>query len=343
MNLALPILFCGTNATCGAIFDGENTYHKIMCVNNAKAKVANLKFINVKGRYGDDSGGLWLYGGMVSNCIFSVGSADGAGMVRQMGGLVCDTTIENSYAGTHSGGDRFGGGLYMLGGTAERLVIQGCTDGAGGAVRLNGASAILRNSVIQGNYSETGGAVLLDDGLVENCIISNNTGKSIAGSLVTFAAGPGATVRGGTLRNCLVVDNRMTSANGSGGALHVVSGAAYNNTVWGNTLYSGATNDIGQTGGTVANSIAGVFEPSGGTQAGNYVGFGPGFANLSVGDFSLTGDSPCLDIGDWTFWGETRGAAKAAKDMAGNSRLCGHSVDAGCYECAARGFILCVR
>ena len=98
-NLTLPILFCGTNAACGAIFDGENTYHKIMCVNNAKAKVANLKFINVKGRSGDDSGGLWLYGGMVSNCIFSVGSADGAGMVRQMGGLVCDTTIENSYAG----------------------------------------------------------------------------------------------------------------------------------------------------------------------------------------------------------------------------------------------------
>ena len=342
-NLTLPILFCGTNAACGAIFDGESTYHKIMCVNNAMAKVANLKFINVKGRYGDDSGGLWLYGGMVSNCIFSVGSADGAGMVRQMGGLVCDTTIENSYAGTHSGGDRFGGGLYMLGGTAERLVIQGCTDGAGGAVRLNGASAILRNSVIQGNYSETGGAVLLDDGLVENCIISNNTGKSIAGSLVTFAAGPGATVRGGTLRNCLVVDNRMMSSNGSGGALQVISGAAYNNTVWANTLYSGATNDIGQTGGTVANSIAGVFEPSGGTQAGNYVGFGPGFANLSACDFSLVGDSPCLDIGDWTFWGETRGAARAAQDMAENSRLCGHSVDAGCYERVVRGFTLSFR
>ncbi len=264
-------------------------------------------------------------------------------MVRQEGGLLCDSVIKDNRAGDHSGGDRYGGGLYMRGGTAERITIQGCRDGTAGAVRLNGASAILRDSVIQGNYSETGGAVLLDDGLVENCIISNNTGKSIAGSLVTFAAGPGATVRGGTLRNCLVVDNRMTSANGSGGALHVVSGAAYNNTVWANTLYSGATNDIGQTGGTVANSIAGVFEPSGGTQTGNYIGFGPGFASLSVGDFSLTGDSPCLDIGDWTFWGETRRAAKESKDMVGNSRLCGHSVDAGCYECAARGFTLSFR
>ncbi len=57
-NLTLPILFCGTNAACGAIFDGESTYHKIMCVNNAMAKVANLKFINVKGNYGYDQGGL---------------------------------------------------------------------------------------------------------------------------------------------------------------------------------------------------------------------------------------------------------------------------------------------
>lgn len=344
VNLTLPILFCGTNAACGAIFDGENTYHKIMCVNNAKAKVANLKFINVKGNYGDDQGGLWLYVGTVSNCVFSGGSANGAGMVRQEGGLLCDSVIKDNRAGDHSGGDRYGGGLYMRGGTAERITIQGCRDGTAGAVRLNGASAILRDSVIQGNYSETGGAVLLDKGLVENCTISNNTGKSIAGSLVTFAAGPGATVRGGTLRNCLVVDNRMTSANGSGGALHVVSGAAYNNTVWANTLYSGATNDIGQTGGTVANSIAGVFEPSGGTQTGNYIGFGPGFANLSVGDFSLTGDSPCLDIGDWTFWGETRRAAKESKDMVGNSRLCGHSVDAGCYECQTEnGFYIHLR
>ena len=345
VNLALPILFCGTNATCGAIFDGENTYHKIMCVNNAKAKVANLKFINVKGRYGDDSGGLWLYGGMVSNCIFSVGSADGAGMVRQMGGLVCDTTIENSYAGTHSGGDRFGGGLYMLGGTAERLVIQGCTDGAGGAVRVNGATAVLRDSVIRGNKTDSSGAVLVDNGLVENCVISNNTGNgSGGGSLVTFATGAGATVRGGTMRNCLVLDNRIVkSSAATAGALYVSAGSAYNNTVWGNTLYSGATNDIGQTGGTVANSIAGVFAPSGGTQTGNYVGFMPGFANLSACDFSLVGDSPCLDIGDWTFWGETRRAAKESKDMVGNSRLCGHSVDAGCYECAARGFTLSFR
>jgi PKD repeat protein len=343
VNLTLPIEFAGTNAACGAVFNGESTYHKIVCVNNAMAKVANLKFINVKGNYGDDQGGLWLYVGTVSNCVFSGGSANGAGMVRQEGGLLCDSVIKDNSAGDHSGGDRYGGGLYMRGGTAERITIQGCRDGTAGAVRLDGASAILRDSVIQGNYSETGGAVLLDKGLVENCIISNNTGKSIAGSLVTFAAGPGATVRGGTLRNCLVVDNRMTSANGSGGALHVVSGAAYNNTVWANTLYSGATNDIGQTGGTVANSIAGVFVPSGGTQTGNYIGFVPGFANLSVGDFSLTGDSPCLDIGDWTFWGETRGAARAAKDMAGNSRLCGRSVDAGCYECAARGLSLFFR
>ena len=344
VNLSQPIELCGTNAACGAVFDGERLDHKIILLSNAKAKIANVKFTNVWSNYGDKSGGCWLYAGTISNCLFSVGSANGGGMIRQEGGLVCDTTIENNDAGGDVGADRYGGGLYMLGGTAERIVIQGCRDGAGGAVRLNGTSAVLRDSVIRGNWTSAGGAVLLDNGLVENCVITNNTGNGFKGNLVTqTASGPGATVRGGTLRNCLIAGNRVTDTSGTGSALQVISGAAYNNTVWANTLYSGATNDIGQTGGTVANSIAGVFEPSGGTQAGNYVGFGPGFANLSVGDFSLAGDSPCLDIGDWTFWGETRGAARAAQDMAGNSRLCGHSVDAGCYECAARGFILCVR
>ena len=136
VNLTLPILFCGTNAACGAIFDGENTYHKIMCVNNANAKVSNLKFTSVKGGYGDNPGGVWLYAGMVSNCVFSGGSADGAGMIRQEGGLLCDSVIERNDAHEHSGGDRYGGGLYMTGGTAERIVIQGCTDGAGGGVRV---------------------------------------------------------------------------------------------------------------------------------------------------------------------------------------------------------------
>ena len=347
-NLTLPIEFAGTNAACGAVFDGESTYHKIVCVNNAKAKVANLKFINVKGRYGDDSGGLWLYAGMVSNCVFSVGSADGAGMIRQEGGLFCDSVVERNNAGTHSGGDRYGGGLYMLGGTAERLIIQNCIDGAGGGVRVHGATAILRDSVIRGNYSETGGAVLLDTGLVENCVISNNTGKGSANSNLSpnlAIAGTGAYVIGGILRNCLIVDNRVTSDSTSelAGALAVRGGAAYNNTAWGNTLKAGTTNDIYQASGTAKNNLAGVFATVGGTADHNYAGTDPGFKNLAAGDFSLRGGSPCVNAGDWTVWGATRTEAKAFHDLDGAPRLVGPEVDIGCFEAQTSFTMLMLR
>ena len=334
VNLTLPILFCGTNAACGAIFDGENTYHKIMCVNNANAKVSNLKFTSVKGGYGDNPGGVWLYAGMVSNCVFSGGSADGAGMIRQEGGLLCDSVIERNDAHEHSGGDRYGGGLYMTGGTAERIVIQGCTDGAGGGVRVHGATAVLRDSVIRGNKTDSSGAVLVDEGLVENCVISNNTcNGSGGGSLVTFATGAGATVRGGTMRNCLVLDNRVVKSSAdTAGALYVSAGMAYNNTSWANTLFTGATNDLHQTGGAVLNTVAGVQSSAGGTREGNYFGDAPQFKNAVAGDYSLRGDSPARDAGTWTCWGATKAAARQATDFAGKPRFVGRNVDAGAFE-----------
>ena len=344
-NLVFPVIFMGTNAACGAVFNGQNSSHKVFSVNHAKALVANLTLSNCGGGVAGNPAALWLYDGVVSNCVFTGGSAGGAGLVLQMGGLLCDSVLSNHNAGGDAGPDRYAGGLDLTGGTAERLVISGNTDGTAGGVRVHGAKAVLRDSVIRNNTSSDGGAVLVDSGLVENCVISNNTNTAKAGNLVTDITGAGATVRGGTLRNCLIVGNRSTSGGTqqTAGSLFVKTGSAYNNTVWDNTLSTGATNDIYQISGTAKNNIAGVFTTAGGAADGNYAGDNPGFRDLAAGDYSLRGGSLCKDIGDWTVWGETRRAAKESKDMVGNSRLCGHSVDAGCYECAARGFILCVR
>ena len=343
--IAQPIHFLGTNAACGAVFNGQGNEHKVFSVNHAKALVANLTLSNCKGGYGDNSGALWLYDGTVSNCVFTGGGGNGGGLVLQMGGLLCDSVLKDHDAGGDAGGDRYAGGLNITGGTAERLVISGNADGTAGGVRVHGATAVLRDSVIRNNTSGDGGAVLVDSGLVENCVISNNTNTAKAGNLVTDIAGAGATVRGGTLRNCLIVGNRSTGggAQPTAGSLFVKTGSAYNNTVWDNTLSTGATNDIYQISGTAKNNIAGVFTTAGGAADGNYAGDNPGFRDLAAGDYSLRGGSLCKDIGDWTVWGETRRAAKESKDMVGNSRLCGHSVDAGCYEYAARGFTLSFR
>ncbi|MBQ6924652.1 MAG: PKD domain-containing protein [Kiritimatiellae bacterium] len=344
-NLVFPVVFMGTNAACGAVFNGGNSSHKVFSVNHAKARVANLTLSNCGGGVAGDPAALWLYDGVVSNCVFTGGSAYGAGLVLQMGGLLCDSVLRNHNAGGDAGADRFAGGLYMMGGTAERLVISGNTDGTAGGVRVNGANAVLRDSVIRNNTSSDGGAVLVDSGLVENCVISNNTNTAKAGYLVTDIAGAGATVRGGTLRNCLIVGNRSTGggAQPTAGSLFVKTGSAYNNTVWANTLSTGATNDLYQASGTAKNNIAGVFATAGGTADHNYAGADPGFKDPAAGDYSLRGNSPCVNAGDWTAWGATRAEAKAFRDLAGAPRLVGPEVDAGCFEAQTSFTLFLVR
>ena len=344
-NLAIPVVFMGTNSACGAVFNGQGNMHKALGVNHPQALVANLTISNCNGGYGDNCGAMWLYQGIVSNCVFTGGRANGGGLVLQMGGLLCDSVLKNHDAGVDAGGDRYAGGLYMTGGTAERLVISGNADGTAGGVRVNGETAVLRDSVIRNNTSSDGGAVLVDDGLVENCVISNNTNAAVAGHLVTDIAGAGVTVRGGTLRNCLIVGNRSTGggAQPTAGALFVKSGSAYNNTVWANTLSTGETNDIYQASGMAKNNIAGVFATAGGTAGHNFSGGDPQFKNEAGGDWRLRSGSPCVNAGDWTVWGATRAEAKACRDFAGVPRLVGPNVDQGCFEAQTSFTMLMLR
>ena len=120
------------------------------------------------------------------------------------------------------------------------------------------------------------------------------------------------------MRNCLVLDNRVVKSSAdTAGALYVSAGMAYNNTSWANTLFTGATNDLHQTGGAVLNTVAGVQSSAGGTREGNYFGDAPQFKNAVAGDYSLRGDSPARDAGTWTCWGATKAAARQATDFAG--------------------------
>ncbi len=348
-NLALPIVFMGTNAACGAIFNGQGRQHTVVNMNNAKAKLCNVTIRNCNGGVtGDGSLGsaIDIRDGVVSNCVFSGGTANGACQVKQYGGLLVDSTIKDHNGQGDAGADRFAGGLYMMGGTAERLVISGNADGTAGGVRVNGANAVLRDSVIRNNTSSHGGAVMVDKGLVENCVISNNTNSAKTGNIISVIAGAGAYVTGtGTLRNCLVVGNRSTGggAQPTAGALYVRSGSAYNNTAWANTLSTGATNDLYQLDGTAKNNIAGVFATAGGTADHNFFDGDPQFKNPAAGDYSLRGGSPCINIGDYTVWGATRAEAKACLDLAGAQRLVGPEVDIGCFEAQTSFTMLMLR
>ena len=347
-----PIELCGTNPACKAILDGQGKYHRVVNVAHAQARVANICFDNCNSGYGTSSdsepgaGAIALTAGTVSNCVFSGGSGNGAGLVYQKDGLLTDCVIRNHNAGTHTGGDREGGGLHLAGGTAERLVVSGCTDGSAGAVYVVGTSAVLRDSVICNNYTEAGGAIGLVKGVVENCIITNNTsGSGSEGFGVTAGTGgAGAYQIGGTLRNCLIADNRSSGSGDLRGALYVTGAStkAYNNTVWVNTMKNGVTNDVTVASGTLANTLACTVTNVAGTVSHCFVAAtdgDPKFKSPKKAAFHLKSSSPCINGGDNSLWD---GVADPV-DLDGTPRIRNGIVDIGCFEGDQSGLRLIVR
>ena len=347
-DLSQPIDFAGTNPACKAVFDGLNTLHPVVKINHAKSRLRNVAIKNTRAGYIGNCGAIWLYEGLVSNCVAFADNGyengTGGGAVRVSGGMFCDSVISNFNAATHSGGDRFGGGLYITGGTAERLLISGCIDGHGGGAYVSGTTAVLRDSVIRRCYTSSGGAVYIDAGLVENCIITNNTGngrKSDA-NVFTDYPGAGAYVAGGTLRNCLLSNNRCDTTyvgwDATQAGLYVAGGQAYNNTVWANLLKSGVTNDVYVKGGTVANTIAYAYSNHNGTAECNFTGADPLFKR--AGEFILVGSSPCVNAGANSYW---EAEEDTAIDLAGFKRVRLSTVDIGAYEYQSDGLMFLLR
>lgn len=349
-DLSIPVELVGTNAEIGAVFVGKKAnsiVHKAAKVANPKSKVANLRFTSYRGDAEANCSVIWLYSGTVSNCVFDSCNSSGAGMIYQEGGLLTDSVLEGCDAGYHSGGDRWGA-LYMAGGTAQRLVISGGLGGNSSAAKIISPNAVLRDSVIRNNNSDAGGPIYITAGLVENCVITNNTsyGNKSAGNALPGVTGAGivASSAKAVVRNCLIAGNRLTrNSPATGGALFVAnSSTAYNNTCWANTLADGSTNDVYSLSATVKNTVAGVLGSEGGTVESNYAGSDPGFRNAESGDFRLGYNSPCKDAGDLSVWGG-KSAARAEVDLEGNRRCFGDTVDLGCYEIVFAPFMLIFR
>ena len=156
-----------------------------------------------------------------------------------------------------------------------------------------------------------------DSANVRNCLFADNTIES---------APPDASViflQKGTVENCTVADN---AAKGSSTvpAVYVDAGAFRNNIVWGNTNKSGASGCSAASASLIAYSCAPGLTGTGCTEG------DPCFHNASRGDYTLRGDSPCIDTGLNRPWME------GAADLGGNQRvrrgMARGTVDMGCFE-----------
>ncbi len=245
-----------------------------------------------------------------------------------------------------------GGGITLTSGTVTNCIIQNCSssDHGGG---VNVQDGILRNSEIKNCEAPKfgGGVNLSGNGLVENCIIQNNEG---------VWAGGGVFINGGEMRSCLITSNMTPAApiamagglrTGGGGIFSLsANGKIFNCTIADNL----SSNDAGGvydldfgTGATTYFENTVLYFNSALSNGNNYIGGSLRFLYscttpavpapqdgggnifsdpLFAGGYRLTLNSPCKDSGTNMAW------MVGAKDLAGNPRIFGGTVDMGAYE-----------
>jgi hypothetical protein len=217
--------------------------------------------------------------------------------------------------------------VYLM--TSSRLsgftLTNGASDaqGFGGGVACESTNAVITNCVLIANAAgATGGGVLL--GTLINCTLVGNRLTSIG----SFGGG----ASGSVLINCLVIRNQSTYIAGGAYSSTLINCTVVSNTA-GASDYGGGFN-----GGTVKNSIVYYNSPDNGVgnltncclipiPAGsvNCISNAPHFTDLAGGDFHLQAGSPGMDAGNNAF-------NAYGTDLEFHPRVVGGAIDLGAYE-----------
>ena len=226
-------------------------------------------------------------------------------------------------------------------------------------VSITGAShGIVHGFTLTRGYGNGGGAYVGYYGLLENCKITGNHAPSVGGGVYL---GSGSRV-GATLRNCLVVSNRVwsrsenaqgggvamtgwcvvdsctimnnsaiatgyRSLNGGGGLYSYNSSSVKNSIIQSNTVVNGSGPnllDIPYPCVYLNNCISPA--PAGVGMIAN----APQILDAASSDYRLSHSSACVDAGANLAWMD------GATDLNGNPRILNGTVDIGAYELAFR-------
>ena len=245
----------------------------------------------------------------ISNSVFkSNTSVEGGGAVfiRDGGSPLIETSMFDNNSAKN------GGAITNL--SDETLTVKNCffynnsatgsslPDGIGGALLSQNSSFILVNSVFKGNSAVAGGAIvnLQSAADIINCSISGNNG-----SAVTNAESHPVIV------NTVIWDN-------TGGNLYNIPDGVFG---FGESIPVISYSNIGGCGGS-SDWVADC-----GTDNGFNIDADPLFSGAAQDPLMLTTGSPCIDAGD-----SSKVPEGVVKDIAGNDRIQGLSVDMGAYE-----------
>jgi hypothetical protein len=307
-----------------------------------------------------DAGGgiVSLIYGTISNCVISGNTAlAGGGLAFYAGGTVVDCIITNNIA--TGSVQSFGGGVLsfvggylkrctivdnksfyggggvglLIGGKIEDCTISGNTSIlTGGGVHIDSQGLVMRSTVSGNNTAMAGGIYCKMNSTVRECFIKGNTATVEGGGIScvnaskvinsvitgnTAGGGGGVYSQNSTLENCTIVSN-AASIHGEG--LYCENGSNINCIIYYN---------INLVGENIYNATSSIYShccslPAMYGEANTSID--PAFVDYPSGNYQLSLDSPCIEGGVVMTW------MSGAKDIAGNDRIRGDTVDMGAYE-----------
>lgn len=287
---------------------------------------------------GGGGGGVWISGGLVHDCDIvgntgRAGNDDGGGGVRMTGGVASNCLIPANQA---VGSGAAGGGACLKHSSAlmvDCILTQNTAAwGSCGAYIFPGRA--LRCTFTGNNGSNGAGVGMRDGGIVDSCIITNNTGDGVyyrigyvRNSLIAKNTRYGVytTQNGGEISSCTIADNGNTGVYLTGGGSLI-----RNNIIYGNTAIYGSS---GLATATWLNNLTPAAVSGALVMSGNVVG-DPLFASTSASDFRVLKTSPAIDAG------LDLSAVGIVADVAGTPRPTRYGTDIGCYEEAQSARVL---
>lgn len=280
------VRFIGNGENRSAVIKQTSNMERVLYVDNADAWFEN---VTITGGYKSENGS---YGGELR---YSRGQ-DGSGVcITADGGTLYDCAISNNQEKSiyvH------GGGVGMRGGRVARCLL---------------ADNRLKNSTYTGFWGA--GAFVGGNGILENCVIVDNTVKDHGAVAIEGASA--------VVRNCTVYGNNTLSAESGG--LYYTSGTVMNCAFYNNTNATSVCNIFPSSAASSANiqncASTEVFGSD------DVVCADPLFTDPSARDFSIPSQSMLRNRGR-----NYEGAAETL-DYIGNPRVFAGRPDIGAYEC----------